>query len=114
MTNTYETLTYIICDFLSKDISNKEVKGHKAFGVFFLSSSLLFRFLFDDSLARPPSLYALEVVDQSQQSVLAGQSVQTGPFKETGAKTKCFRQRLKRGAAAMDSLRTVVCVNLLK
>ena len=32
-----------------------------------------------------------------------------GRLKETGAKTECFRQRLKRGAAAMDSMRTVMC-----
>ncbi|CAB1414907.1 unnamed protein product [Pleuronectes platessa] len=34
---------------------------------------------------------------------LANQS-RLGFLKETGAKTKSFRQRLKRGAAAMDSL----------
>ena len=57
----------------------------------------------------------METVNQSQQSGSVGQSVQTGLYgkrgglKETGAKTKCFGQRLKRGAAAMDSLRKVTC-----
>ena len=54
----------------------------------------------------------LEVVDQSQQIGPTGQSEQTGLYqegglKETGAKTKCWRQRLKRGAAAMDRVRKV-------
>ena len=56
----------------------------------------------------------LELVDQSEQSGIAGQSEQTGLYweeglQETGAKTKCFRQRLKRGPAAVDSLRKVMC-----
>ena len=49
---------------------------------------------------------ALETNDQSQQSGAAGQSERRrrgrGGLKETGSKTKCLRQRLKRGAAAME------------
>ena len=50
---------------------------------------------------------------RSQQSGPAGQSEHTGLYlmwrlKETEAKTKCFRQRLKRGAAATGILREVM------
>ena len=33
--------------------------------------------------------------------------IRTGDLKETAAKSKCFRQRLKRGPAAMESMRNV-------
>ena len=46
----------------------------------------------------PKRVNALEGIDQSYQRGPDGQSAQTWGLKETGAKTKHFRQRLKRGA----------------
>ena len=61
-------------------------------------------------------LHTMETVNQSQQSGPSGQSEQPGltgrggegGLKETGVKSKRFRQRLKRGAAAMDRMRKVM------